>query len=78
MCVCRISPPFFAPQSPNFFGAAGLLNMIGYSLCLAALSSEDWGLQGLRWRTRFNESSDEEVDEDGPLLSSKPASIKSF
>lgn len=35
-------------SSPNFFGSAGVLNLIGYLLCLGALFSEYWPPQSMK------------------------------
>ncbi len=55
-------------KSPQFFGTAGLLNLIGYSLCLGALASEDWGTEGLVWRLK---SRNADGDDDASLEGSE-------
>ncbi len=40
-------------SSPNFFGSAGVMNLLGYLICLGALMSEDWPQDSLRCAMRF-------------------------
>jgi hypothetical protein len=50
-------------SSPNFFGSAGVMNLLGYLVCLGALMSEDWPQDSMRCALRHEAmSSSAELD----------------
>ncbi len=53
-------------SSPNFFGSAGIMNLLGYVCCVGALMSENWPRQPLKLScTMPPQTDDSEIDEEG-------------